>query len=65
MITNREVALTHIAISPRFKIDIKSVMEKKDVAFIDRFSSDPLFIDKASKLLPNYTFGTTPTEEYP
>jgi hypothetical protein len=65
MITNREVALTHIAISPRFKIDIKSVMEKKDVAFIDRFSSDPLFIDKASKLLPNYTFGTTQTQASP
>ena len=65
MITNREVALSHIAISPRFKQDINRFMEKKDIAFVDRFSSDPLFIDKASKLLPNYTFGTTPTEEYP
>jgi len=40
-------------------------MEKRDVAFIARFSSDPLFIDKASKLLPNYTFETTQTQAPP
>jgi len=65
MITNREVALSHIALSPRFKLGINRIMEKRDVAFIARFSSDPLFIDKASKLLPNYTFETTQTQAPP
>jgi hypothetical protein len=62
MITNRDVALSHIALSTRFKVGTNRDTNIEDQAFIGRFSSDPLFTDKASKLLPNYTFGTTQTQ---